>query len=85
MSSLTHWVPVHERTVVVSWLALAIAGMVAAGPASNALEPEFSVPGKLRTPHSSSWRGYGSPGFDGLRSQLVCVSAVRAEPWGRHL
>jgi RND superfamily putative drug exporter len=46
MSSLTRWVLSHKRTVLVTWLALAIAGMAAAGPASDALEPEFSVPGR---------------------------------------
>ena len=46
MSSLTRWVLSHKRTVVVGWIALAIAGVAAAGPASNALEPEFSVPDK---------------------------------------
>jgi putative drug exporter of the RND superfamily len=46
MSSLTRWVLAHKRTVVVAWLALTIAGVAAAGPASDALEPEFSVPDK---------------------------------------
>ena len=46
MSSLTRWVLAHKRTVVVTWIALTIAGIVAAGPASDALETEFSVPGK---------------------------------------
>jgi putative drug exporter of the RND superfamily len=46
MSSLTRWVLSHKRTVVLAWIVLAIAGVAAAGPASNALEPEFSVPGK---------------------------------------
>ena len=46
MSSLTRWVLAHKRTVVVAWIALTIAGTVAAGPASDALESEFSVPGK---------------------------------------
>jgi RND superfamily putative drug exporter len=46
MSSLTRWVLRHKRTVVLTWLVLAIAGVAAAGPASNALEPEFSVPDK---------------------------------------
>ena len=36
----------HKRIVVVFWLVLTVAGMAAAGPASRALEPEFSVPGK---------------------------------------
>jgi putative drug exporter of the RND superfamily len=46
MSSLTRWVLSHKRTVVLAWIVLAIAGVAAAGPASNTLEPEFSVPGK---------------------------------------
>ncbi len=46
MSTLTRWVLAHKRLVAVLWLALTVAGMAAAGPASNALEPEFSVPDK---------------------------------------
>jgi putative drug exporter of the RND superfamily len=46
MSSLTRWVLAHKRTVVVAWLVLTIAGIAAAGPASRALETEFSVPDK---------------------------------------
>ena len=46
MSSLTRWVLAHKRTVVVSWIVLTVAGIMAAGPASDALEPEFSVPEK---------------------------------------
>jgi putative drug exporter of the RND superfamily len=46
ISSLTHWVLAHKRTVVVAWIGLTIAGIAAAGPASDALEPEFSVPDK---------------------------------------
>src|SRR5919108_5138658 len=46
MSALTRWVLAHKRIVVLSWLVLAVAGAAAAGPASRALEPEFSVPGK---------------------------------------
>ena len=46
MASLTRWVLAHKKTVVLAWIVLAIAGMAAAGPASNALDPEFSVPGK---------------------------------------
>ena len=44
MSKLTRWVLVHKRTVVLLWLGLTVAGMAAAGPASRALDPEFSVP-----------------------------------------
>jgi putative drug exporter of the RND superfamily len=46
VSSLTRWVLAHRRTVVLSWLVLTLVGVAAAGPASDALEPEFSVPGK---------------------------------------
>jgi putative drug exporter of the RND superfamily len=46
MSSLTRWVLSHKRTVVLAWVVLTIAGIAAAGPASDALKPEFSVPDK---------------------------------------
>jgi RND superfamily putative drug exporter len=46
LSALTRWVLAHKKTVVIAWVVLAIAGMAAAGPASDALEPEFSVPDK---------------------------------------
>jgi RND superfamily putative drug exporter len=36
----------HKLTVVIAWLVLTSAGIAAAGPASDALNPEFSVPGK---------------------------------------
>jgi RND superfamily putative drug exporter len=46
LSSLTRWVLAHKRTVVISWIVLTIAGIAAAGPATDALDPEFSVPNK---------------------------------------
>jgi RND superfamily putative drug exporter len=46
VSSLTRWVLAHKSTVIISWLVFAIAGVVAAGPASDALVPGFSVPNK---------------------------------------
>jgi putative drug exporter of the RND superfamily len=46
LASLTRWVLAHKRIVAVSWIVLTVAGMAAAGPASEALEPEFSVPDK---------------------------------------
>jgi RND superfamily putative drug exporter len=46
LSSLTAWVLAHKRTVVIGWLILTIAGMMAAGPATDALENEFTVPNK---------------------------------------
>jgi RND superfamily putative drug exporter len=46
MAALTRWVLAHKKTVVVSWIVLTIAGVMAAGPASEALDQDFSVPGK---------------------------------------
>ena len=46
MSSLTRWVLAHKRTVVITWIVLTIAGIAASGPATKALDPEFSVPNK---------------------------------------
>jgi putative drug exporter of the RND superfamily len=46
VSSLTRWVLAHKRVVVIGWVALTIAGIAAAGPASKALKAEFSVPDK---------------------------------------
>ena len=46
MASLTRWVLAHKRTVVLTWVVLTIAGIMAAGPATDALKNEFSVPDK---------------------------------------
>jgi putative drug exporter of the RND superfamily len=46
VSALTRWVLAHKRTVVIGWLLLTIAGIAAAGPASEALDQKFSVPDK---------------------------------------
>jgi putative drug exporter of the RND superfamily len=46
VSAITRWVLAHKNTVVISWLVLTIAGIAAAGPASRALDQEFSVPEK---------------------------------------
>jgi RND superfamily putative drug exporter len=46
VSSLTRWVLAHKRIVVISWLVLTIAGIAVAGPATDALKPGYSVPGK---------------------------------------
>src|SRR5690242_13611935 len=46
MSSLTRWVLAHKRAVLVAWIALTIAGVVAAGPASRRLVNDTSVPDK---------------------------------------
>jgi putative drug exporter of the RND superfamily len=44
VATLTRWVLAHKRVVVVLWVALAVGGIAAAGPATRALDPEFSVP-----------------------------------------
>jgi RND superfamily putative drug exporter len=46
VASLTRWVLAHKKTVVISWIVLTVAGIAAAGPASRALDQEFSVPKK---------------------------------------
>jgi RND superfamily putative drug exporter len=46
VSSLTRWVLAHKKIVVISWIVLTVAGIAAAGPASRALDQEFSVPKK---------------------------------------
>jgi putative drug exporter of the RND superfamily len=46
VSSLTRWVLAHKKIVVISWIVLTVAGIAAAGPASRALDQEFSVPEK---------------------------------------
>jgi putative drug exporter of the RND superfamily len=46
VSSLTRWVLAHKRTVVLFWLVLTVAGIAAAGPATDALKPGYSVPDK---------------------------------------
>jgi putative drug exporter of the RND superfamily len=46
VSSLTSWVLAHKRIVVSFWIVATIAGVMAAGPASEALDQEFSVPEK---------------------------------------
>jgi putative drug exporter of the RND superfamily len=46
MQQLTRAVLRHKRFVALGWLVLTIIGMAAAGPASQALDQRFSVPGR---------------------------------------
>jgi RND superfamily putative drug exporter len=46
LSSLTRWVLAHKRIVVLGWLAVAIAGFAASGPATDRLSNDSSVPAK---------------------------------------
>src|SRR5262245_41893496 len=79
MSALTRWVLAHEKTVVISWVVLTIAGIAAAGPASSALDQKFSVP------HKEGWDtnqeiGAKYNGTGGDSSPLLAVSKL---PSGR--
>lgn len=46
MENLTRRVLHHRRLVAIAWLVLAMAGVAAAGPATEALDQRFSVPGR---------------------------------------
>ncbi len=46
MQRLTRTVLRHKRMVAIAWVLLTIVGVVAAGPASKALNQRFSVPGR---------------------------------------
>jgi putative drug exporter of the RND superfamily len=46
LSSITRWVLAHKRIVVSFWILATVAGIMAAGPASDALDQKFSVPNK---------------------------------------
>jgi uncharacterized membrane protein YdfJ with MMPL/SSD domain len=60
MPSLTRWVLAHKRIVVVFWIVLAVGGIVAAGPATRALDQEFSVPkGEGSETNAAIARDYG--------------------------
>jgi len=77
VAPLTRWVLAHKRTVVVSWIVLTIAGMAAAGPASEALEPEFSVPDKegWETNVAIANRYYGTGGDTAPLLPVVTIPA----------
>ncbi|HEV2815454.1 MAG TPA: MMPL family transporter [Solirubrobacteraceae bacterium] len=46
MRSITRFVLAHKRAVAAAWILLTLVGMAAAGPASEALDQRFSVPGR---------------------------------------
>src|SRR3954454_14310891 len=46
MQQLTRRVLAHKRLVAAGWILLTLVGIVAAGPASKALDQRFSVPGR---------------------------------------
>ncbi len=89
MSALTRWVLAHKRTVVLFWLVVTVAGAAAAGPASRALDPEFSVPNgegwETNVAIAERYRGTGGTGVPLLpvialpRGATVDSPGVRAE------
>ena len=46
MENLTRFVLHHRRLVAIGWIVLTIVGVMASGPASEALDQRFSVPGR---------------------------------------
>src|SRR4051812_32868874 len=46
MITLTRWVLSHKPLVAAVWVALAVAGVAATGPADKAFEEQFNIPGK---------------------------------------
>jgi RND superfamily putative drug exporter len=46
METFTRWVMGHKKLVVALWVALALAGIAAMGPADKAFNQQFEVPGK---------------------------------------
>jgi RND superfamily putative drug exporter len=89
VSALTRWVLAHKRTVVVFWVVVTVAGMAAAGPASRALDPEFSVPGRegwqTNVAIAERYRGTGGdsspliPVITLPRGETVASPGVRAD------
>src|SRR5688572_10947 len=46
MATLTRWVLSHRKLIVGLWIALAVAGVAALGPADKSFDEQFNVPGK---------------------------------------
>lgn len=46
LTSLTRTVLRHKRLIAIGWILLTVIGIAAAGPASEALDQRFSVPGR---------------------------------------
>ncbi|WP_205697660.1 hypothetical protein [Conexibacter sp. SYSU D00693] len=46
LTTTTRWVLRHKKLVVGLWVALALAGIAAAGPADRSFDQQFSLPGE---------------------------------------
>ena len=63
MTDITRWVLGHKKVVVAVWMALAVAGVAAMGPATKAFEQHFNIPGKEAfVANSQIVKTYGSGG-----------------------
>jgi RND superfamily putative drug exporter len=62
MARLTRWVLGHKKLVVTLWIALAVAGVAAMGPADRSFEQHFNVPGEAFAANSRIAATYGSGG-----------------------
>ena len=90
MRTLTHRVLRHKRLVVALWLILTIIGIVAAGPASKALDQRFSVPGRRAgtptrrssAPTATAAERSADPGGEASRGQDRHSPAVRTSSAG---
>ncbi len=60
--SLTRWVLRHRLLVVVSWLALAVGGIVAAGSLGSAFSKQFSIPGRAIAVNARIAHEFGAGG-----------------------
>ena len=74
LSSLTRWVLAHKRIVAIGWLAVTIAGIAAAGPASERLTNDASIPDE------ESWQTAAAidERYDGSGSPLLPVVTLPA-------
>ena len=46
MATVTRWVLGHKKLVIGLWIAIALAGVAAMGPADKSFNEQFNVPGK---------------------------------------
>jgi len=61
---LTRFVLRHKLLIALAWLAITVAGLVAAGPATNALSQRFDLPGRESTEvNGEILARFGSGGF----------------------
>ncbi len=75
MQKITRTVLAHKRLVAATWIVLTLIGMAAAGPASEALDQRFSVPG--REGYETSNEILAVYGNGGESPPLVPVVALR--------